>query len=576
MSSYNNKLGVTPLDKGYQFAVWAPNASAVHLTGDFNQWDDSQIPLTRTEHGVWWCHCPDAANGDGYKFVITTSDQQKLLKNDPRARELTHSAGHSLIFADDYTWESENFIPAPLHERVIYELHIGTFGKTSDEVGTFDNAISRLDDLSELGINTVELMPVNEFAGDLSWGYNPAHPFAVEQAYGGPQGLKRFVDAAHQRGIAVIMDVVYNHLGPSDLDLWQFDGWHENDKGGIYFYNDERSATPWGDTRPDYGRTEVRDYLTDNAMMWLAEYRVDGLRMDMVPYMRTVSGADDGSDEIAEAYSLIQHINQRIATDFDNKMTIAEDLHHHHFITDTVSNDGCGYTCQWDAAFVHPVRNLLLASNDEHLDTEALLQAINHRYSDHPFARVVYTESHDEVANGQARVVEEIAPGSADTDYFARNKGILAGALVLTTCGIPMLFQGQEFKQHGYFTDGDDIDWRRREQFGEYLQAFEELIALRTNARGNSAGLTGGITEIIHHDTTNKVVGYRRTNEMDDKPVWVYLNLSSQYLPEYQLAGLPAEPQCIFAWQEGLATEGMKPEENALTLAPFGIVMFTQ
>ncbi|MCK7493864.1 MAG: alpha-amylase family glycosyl hydrolase [Comamonadaceae bacterium] len=109
-----------------------------------------------------------------------------------------------------------------------------------------------------LGVNVVQVMPVAEFAGDYSWGYNPAHVFAVESAYGGPDAFKTFVKACHQRGLAVVLDVVYNHFGPSDLDLWRFDGWSENDKGGIYFYNDDRSSTPWGDTRPDYGREAVR------------------------------------------------------------------------------------------------------------------------------------------------------------------------------------------------------------------------------------------------------------------------------------------------------------------------------
>jgi 1,4-alpha-glucan branching enzyme len=131
------------------------------------------------------------------------------------------------------------------NELVIYEMHVGTFHvKDEGRGGTFDTAIEKLPYLRELGINAVELMPVAEFSGDFSWGYNPAHPFAVESIYGGPDGLKRFIKAAHQHGIAVIVDVVYNHLGPSDLSLWQFDGWHENGKGGIYFYNDHRSHTP--------------------------------------------------------------------------------------------------------------------------------------------------------------------------------------------------------------------------------------------------------------------------------------------------------------------------------------------
>ena len=166
-------------------------------------------------------------------------------------------------------------------------------------------------------------MPAMEFAGDVSWGYNPAHIFAVESAYGGPEGFKAFIEAAHRSGIAVILDVVYNHFGPSDLDLWQFDGWSENDKGGIYFYNDWRSDTPWGDTRPDYGRSEVRQFIRDNALYWLEEYHLDGLRFDMTLYIRSVRGDEgDEGDALEEGWSLLQWINGEIAEHFPG-------THHH-------------------------------------------------------------------------------------------------------------------------------------------------------------------------------------------------------------------------------------------------------
>ncbi len=139
---------------------------------------------------------------------------------------------------------------------------VGMHGKP----GTLEGVRKRLPYLRDLGIGAIQLMPPFEFAGDRSWGYNPAFPFAVESSYGGPDELKELVKSAHEQGIAVILDVVYNHLGPSDLDLWQFDGWSEGDKGGIYFYQDERSSTPWGETRPDYGRAEVRDFLRDGAL----------------------------------------------------------------------------------------------------------------------------------------------------------------------------------------------------------------------------------------------------------------------------------------------------------------------
>jgi alpha-glucan phosphorylase-like protein len=178
---------------------------------------------------------------------------------------------------------------------VIYEMHIGTFNdQPGGPPGNLSSAIEKLPYLQELGINTIAVMPVMEFAGGFSWGYNPALIFAIESDYGGPRAFKEFVKAAHVNDIAVIFDVVYNHFGPSDLDIWQFDGWSENDKGGIYFYNDWRSQTPWGETRPDYGREEVRHYIHENSIMWLEEYRVDGLRWDMTAFALRMSGYHNG------------------------------------------------------------------------------------------------------------------------------------------------------------------------------------------------------------------------------------------------------------------------------------------
>jgi len=133
-------------------------------------------------------------------------------------------------------------------------------------------------------------MAAGEFETDTSWGYNPAYIFAIEEQYGGPDGFRAFVQEAHKHGIAVIMDVVYNHLGCPAGDMWQFDGWGQNGKGGIYFYNDWRSTTPWGDTRFDYGRPEVRNYILDNTRRWLQQRFADGLRWDATGWIRNEYG----------------------------------------------------------------------------------------------------------------------------------------------------------------------------------------------------------------------------------------------------------------------------------------------
>jgi len=574
MSNYQGVLGVVKIEEGYQFSVWAPHAKSVALTGSFNNWKTDSHLMNATDNGVWFVNIKEAQNGDEYKFHIETQQGDGLSKNDPRARKMTNSVGNSIIYDDNFNWQVANFELAPIHQRVIYELHIGTFNRTSEEHGTFDSAIEKLPELVELGINTIELMPVNEFAGDISWGYNAAYPYAVEEAYGGPDGLKRFIDAAHQAGIGVILDVVYNHFGPSDLDIWQFDGWSENEKGGIYFYNDHRSATPWGETRPDYGRIEVQDYIRDNAIMWLREFKADGLRMDMVPFMRSVSGADDGSDDIPEAYQLIQSINNIIASEFSGKMSIAEDLHQHDFITNAIQDGGCGYTSQWDAKFVHPIRKALTESNDEHVNLDAIVGALQHTYSGNIYSRIVYTESHDEVANGQSRIVEEVAPGNVDNDYFAEQKGILAATLVFTSAGLPMIFQGQDLKESGWFDDNTKLDWERKEKFPEYFEAFKNLISLRKNENGKTAGLTGSETEIIHRDDDNKIIGYRRSNGNANEQVYIYLNLSNATIEDYVLANLPENMQCTFAWADGIKTSMFEEANETITMPSYGVLIY--
>ncbi len=362
---------------------------------------------------------------------------------------MTNSVGNGVIYDHSaFDWGGDDFTPPTLNELVIYELHTGTFAATADgQVADLDELAARLSHIVALGANAIQLMPVAEFAGDVSWGYNPAHIFAVESAYGGPDALKRLVKAAHAAGLAVIQDVVYNHFGPSDLNLWQFDGWSENGKGGIYFFNDWRSATPWGDTRPDYGRGEVRQFIRDNALGWLENFHLDGLRYDMTPYMRSV---DAGEMNIPEGWSLCHWINTEVRTKYPRKILIAEDLHSNPAVSDP-GPSGAAFHAQWDAQFVHPVREAVIVADDAYRSTNEVAEAISYSYGD-AFARVIYTESHDEVANGKARVPQEIDAGDP-TGYYAQKRSTLGAGLVLTSPGIPMLFQGQEFLEGGWFRD---------------------------------------------------------------------------------------------------------------------------
>jgi 1,4-alpha-glucan branching enzyme len=249
LPSSHSGMGAIPWSGGTAFRVWAPNADQVYVAGTFNNWSKTATPLASEGHGYWSIDVPGAKAGDEYKYVLINGSKE-LWRIDPYARDVTCSVGNAVICDPDFDWGTEIFHVPPWNELVIYETHIGTFfDRPGGPPGNLDGLVAKLPHLKELGINVIQIMPPMEFAGGFSWGYNPAHIFALEEDYGGPNGFKQFIKAAHALGIAVIFDVVYNHLGPSDLDMWQFDGWSENNKGGIYFYNDWRSQTPWGDTR---------------------------------------------------------------------------------------------------------------------------------------------------------------------------------------------------------------------------------------------------------------------------------------------------------------------------------------
>ena len=533
-------MGAIPGAKGVTFRVWAPHAEKVYLTGNFNDWSKDSILLAKEENGYWSIDVPEAKTGDEYRYLIH-GPKGILSRIDPYVRKVTSSNGNGIIYdSKAFDWGDNDFHMATGNELVIYEMHVGTFNvKEKGRPGTFDSAVERFPYLKKLGINAIEVMPIAEFSGDFSWGYNPSHPFAVESMYGGPDAFKQFVKTAHKHGIAVIVDVVYNHFGPGDLDLWQFDGWSENDKGGIYFYNDHRSQTPWGETRPDYGRGEVRQYLRDNVIMWFEEYRVDGLRWDMISYIRSIDGdMGNPANDIPEGWNLMQWINDEIRKLFPGKISIGESMRDNPWVTKDVGAGGAGFNAQWDAEFVHPVRQAVIARDDISRDLGAVSKAIEHRYDLDAFRRVIYTESHDEVANGRARVPEEIWPGKVDS-WFSKKRSTLASALVLTSPGIPMIFEGQELLEDRWFQDKEPIDWSRVEDEHGILGMYRDLIGLRRNLTGVTRGLCGQNIHIYHFDDGAKTIAFHRWDKQGpNDSVVVVVNMVNQNHDDY-LIGFP-------------------------------------
>ncbi len=555
-------MGAMPFEGGVTFRVWAPHAQAVSVTGSFCDWDATGEPLAPEDVGNWSADVAGVRTGDEYRLLISTPEGL-IQRLDPRARQLTNSVGNAVVYdPSGFDWGAGEFHTPAWNDLVIYELHVGTFSAgMHGRPGTLEGVRRRLAYLRELGVGAIQLMPPFEFGGERSWGYNPVYPFAVESSYGHPDDLKSLVRAAHEAGIAVLIDVVYNHLGPSDLDIWQFDGWSENGKGGIYFYQDDRSTTPWGETRPDYGRAEVRAFLRDNALTWLEEFRVDGLRWDATAYISSITGGGSGApDRIAEGWDLMAAITGEAAQRFPGRLMIAEDLRHDAAVTRPAEQGGAGFGAQWDPGFVHPVRAALIAPSDDARDLNAVAAALRVDPAD-AFRRVIYTESHDEDANGKSRVPEEIWPGYSDS-WPSRKRAALGAALVLTSPGIPMLFQGQELIEGSWFSDEEPLDWSRRWRFPGMLKLHQDLIGLRRNTSDTTRGLRGPHVAVHHVDQPIGVLAYHRWAEggpRDD--VVVVVNLSTEVRTNVRF-GVPRQGRWRVRFNSDF--EGYDPEFAAI------------
>ena len=554
-------MGATPYNDagglGVTFRVWAPFASAVHVAGNFNGWSETAEPLASEGNGYWSADVAGNLVGDQYRFVLENpSIGTPFWRMDPYARQIVNAGGpmnaviapgdEALAAVDGYSTPSWN-------QLVIYELHARTFlsdpaNQITDQNGTptgsFNSLASKLDYLRDLGINALELMPLGEFLGDISAGYNPAYMFAIENEFGGPDQFRSLVQAAHQRGIAVIVDVVYNHLGSPAADMWQFDGWSADPSkyGGIYFYNDWRAHTDWGD-RLDYGRGEVRQYLCDNALRWLENRYADGLRWDSVGSIRNVNDQDnDPANDLPDGWSLCQWINDQIRARQPWKISIAEDLKDNAAITRDTASGGAGFNAQWGIQFFWALHAAVTAVDDSSRDMNAVAGAIGQTYNGDAFQRVIYTESHDGVyakANPpMARVPEMIWPGKADS-WESKKRSTLAAAALLTAPGIPMLFMGQEFLSWGAFDDNCVMDWSNSAPFAGITNLYRDLIHLRRNWFNTTRGLSGQHTNLFKVDNQSKLIAYHRWSEGgvgDD--VLVVLNFGSTGYSAYRL-GFP-------------------------------------
>ncbi len=431
----------------HTFRVWAPLPHKVEL-----QFGEKRLPM-RMEAGGWWSAViKNARPGSDYGFLLDGEGPFP----DPRSQFQPHGIhGPSrLVDHSAFRWADAKFRAIPLAKAALYELHVGTF--TPD--GTFAAAIKKLDHLAQLGVTHVELMPVGEFSGKHGWGYDGVDLFAPHHAYGGPDGLKKFVNACHLRGLAVVLDVVYNHIGPSGNYLGKFAP-----------YLTRRYSTPWGEAVNFDGphSDEVRRCCCDNALMWLRDYHFDGLRLDAVDHILDTSAVPFLEQLGAEVAQLSRDTGRALV-----------------LIPETDVNDpkllrpreqgGFGLDAQWNDDFHHALHAVLTGEcNGYYIDfgTMAdLAKALTQGYvfdgqyckyrqrrrgrpptglSGHHF--LAYTQNHDQVGNRPE--------GDRLSHLVSVGRLKIAAALMLTSPFVPMLFQGEEWgtktKFH-YFTDHDE------------------------------------------------------------------------------------------------------------------------
>jgi maltooligosyltrehalose trehalohydrolase len=453
------------------FMVWAKNASAVdlRLLGE----SERIVPMENVGHGYFRAEVENVRPGALYFFRINHATERP----DPASRfqpEGVH--GPSQVVDRSFAWNDGHWFGLPLHKYIIYELHVGTY--TAD--GTFEAIIAHLAELSDLGITAIELMPVAQFPGERNWGYDGAYPFAVQNSYGGPAGLKRLIDACHQQGLAVILDVVYNHLGPEGNYLADF---------APYFT--ARYKTPWGLALnlDGPGSDHVRRFFLDNARYWITEFHIDALRLDAADQILDHSPAHFLAELSMEIHELRKELNRQI---FLFPESAANDVRY------IKSRELGGYNldAQWNDEFHHALRALLTDERTgyyrDYGEFCQLVKAYTEGYvysgqyskyrdrrhgsstRDIPAERfVVFSQNHDQVGNR--------ALGRRLTELVSFEKLKLAAGAILLSPFIPLLFMGEEYAEEARFqyfishSDSELIESVRKGRRDEFA-AFEWKI----------------------------------------------------------------------------------------------------
>ena len=562
-------VGATPYEGGVEVRVWAPNAKSVAVVGELA--GDAKDPKSGRRDlaaeagtGMFAARFDGAKAGQHYRYAITSPDGTEVLRADPRARAID-GAESVVVDPRSYVWKTKSFTPPARDAAIVYELHVGSFNAPGGaSTGTFSSAVEKLDALAELGVNTVELMPVAGH-GSNGWGYGPQQWYATQPAYGSPDELRHFVDEAHARGIAVVLDVVFNHYaGGSGGPLRCFDGTCPNGSEGIYFFEqDPYRRTPWG-PRPNFAKKEVSDFFADNVFAWTTEYKIDGFRHDSVSNIRAL----DGQGTVPGGVDLLRRMNEVTEAARPGALLIAEDLKGEATVTASRTAGGLGFVAQWDGGFQWSVAAAASASTDDARNIGAVRDAVVSSYNGDPFQRLLYVETHDTAGNNGARLPARI--DAADPrSLAARKRAILAAGLLFTTPGVPMMFMGQEMLEDTKFASQPaGLDWSKAVTNAGVRAFYKDIIRLRRNADGASAGLRGKHVAVTHLNESpgNKVLVYRRWSTDSDAAV-VIVNFGATRYTRYDVGISMGD------WKARIDSDTTKYGADFASAAPTAVTM---
>jgi len=542
---------ITP--NGVSFRIWAPKAVQVDVVKDLVNWRTTGFPMQRDARGYWTANLPDFNSGDPYGYKIHKSNGRIQFRIDPAARNTFNSGlinpeNFGIVTGAAYPWHY--FKTPAFDDLILYQCHLASFCGRNDGMdrpnrsAKFKDGVYKLDYIRDLGFNAIALLPVQEFWLDRSWGYNPSFYFSIESAYGEPADLRRFVDECHVRGMAVIFDVVYNHISNSDSSFWHFD---DEDTSSYLTYGN----TPWG-LSPAFWEQGIKEFFFANMAMYFDEYKGDGIRFDST---RAITDLDSENHD-DKGFRFIQFLTGMSKQHYPDKYLIAEHIPAH----DTIVVQA-GFHAAWYDPLYYKLQQALQGINT--ITNLKSLLGTNFGYgANYPFSwnLIKYLlGSHDNIGDPENGTTDKRFYnekfGGRD-NWFARAKGRLAWALNIAIEGTPMLFMGNECHMKGYWhteidANGDHrFDWSLA---GDSIGlGMRKLVAAANRIRLEHPALRRGFIEVTHEDFNNSILAFKRWDNEGDI-ILVIVNAGDHNFNNFQYgvhAGQTGQWQQVFCSQD--------------------------